>query len=220
MKVVKVYGALKKRLGGQGTFKFDVNTPGEAIRALCANFPGLDRWLVESKDKGVGYKTLIGKERITEDNAEKLIMPWSEKDVFKITPVVVGSGGKGFGAVLLGVALIGASFLFPGAGLFGATGLFGAGGAGVVGVSSATVLTMTKIGTALSYMGAAMILSGVGEMLSPMPEMPGTSPEANLIKNYSFSGIQNTTPQGFPVPICYGRCITGSAVISASLDVV
>ena len=100
------------------------------------------------------------------------------------------------------MVLIGASFLFPGAGLFGATGLFGAGGAGVVGVSSATVLTMTKIGTALSYMGAAMILSGVGEMLSPMPEMPGTSPEANLIKNYSFSGIQNTTPQGFPVPIC------------------
>ena len=216
MKVVKVYGALKKRLGGQGTFKFDVRTPAEAIRALCANFPGLDQWLIDSKEKGIGYKTLIGEERITEGNADQLIMPWSKKDVFKITPVVAGSGGRGFWGVVLGVTLIAASFMFPGAGAFGTTGLFGAGAAGTAG----TALTMTKIGTALSYMGAAMVLSGVSAMLSPIPEMPGTSPEANLIKNYSFSGIQNTTPQGFPVPICYGRCVTGSAVISASLDVV
>ena len=36
MKVVKVYGALKKQLGGQGTFELDVNTPAEAIKALTA----------------------------------------------------------------------------------------------------------------------------------------------------------------------------------------
>lgn len=212
MKVVKVYGALKKRLGGQGTFKFDVRTPAEAIRALCANFPGLDKWLIDSKEKGIGYKTLIGKEKVTESNADKLIMPWSEKDVFKITPVVVGSGGRGFWAVVIGATLIAASFMFPGAGMFGANTMTWG--------SAAATATGTKIGTALSVMGASMVLSGVSQMLSPVPQMPGTSPEANLITNYSFSGIQNTSPQGFPVPICYGRCITGSAVISASLDVV
>ena len=42
MKVVKVYGELKKRLGGKSQFKFDVRTPAEALRALCANFPGLE----------------------------------------------------------------------------------------------------------------------------------------------------------------------------------
>ena len=214
MKVVKVYGALKKRLGGQGTFKFDVNTPGEAIRALCANFPGLDQWLIDSKDKGIGYKTLIGKERITENNADKLVMPWSEKDVFKITPVVVGSGGKGIGAVLLGAVLIGAAIFF--APMAGA-------GAGFIGLGAAAKGTGVAIGIATQVagtLGVSLVLGGIAQMLSPTPEMPGTSPEANLITNYSFSGIQNTTPQGFPVPICYGRCITGSAVISASLDVV
>jgi len=55
-------------------------------------------------------------------------------------------------------------------------------------------------------------------MLSPTPQAPNR--EANKIKNYSFSGITNTTAQGFPVPIVYGRCFTGSAVISAGLDVV
>ena len=44
MKVVKVYGALKKRLG-QSRFEFDVATPAEAVRALCANFPGLQKWV-------------------------------------------------------------------------------------------------------------------------------------------------------------------------------
>ena len=46
MKVVKVYGALKKQLGGQGTFELDVNTPAEAIKALTANFKGLAKWMV------------------------------------------------------------------------------------------------------------------------------------------------------------------------------
>ena len=213
MKVVKVYGALKKRLGGQGTFKFDVNTPGEAIRALCANFPGLDQWLIDSKEKGIGYKTLIGKEKVTENNADKLIMPWSEKDVFKITPVVVGSGGRGFWSVVIGATLIAAAVFFAPAAAAGG-GFLTAGAAGT---------TMTALGVATQVagtLGVSMVLGGIAQMLSPMPDMPGTSPEANLITNYSFSGIQNTSPQGFPVPICYGRCITGSAVISASLDVV
>ena len=212
MKVVKVYGALKKRLGGQGTFKFDVNTPGEAIRALCANFPGLDQWLIDSKEKGVGYKTLIGKERVTESNSEKLVMPWSEKDVFKITPVMVGSGGRGFWSVVIGVTLIAAAWYIA-APLAGG-GFMTAGAAG-------TKITALGYATKVAGMiGVSMVLGGISQMLAPTPEMPKTSPEANLITNYSFSGIQNTTHQGFPVAICYGRCITGSAVISASLDVV
>ena len=40
MKTVKVYGQLAKYLG-QSTFKFDVITPAEAIKALLVNFQGL-----------------------------------------------------------------------------------------------------------------------------------------------------------------------------------
>ena len=75
MKVVKVYGALKKRLGGQGRFEFVANTPAEAMRALCANFPGLDKWLIDSEQNGIYYKVAVGKEKITEDKLEDLQLP-------------------------------------------------------------------------------------------------------------------------------------------------
>ena len=35
--------------------------------------------------------------------------------------------------------------------------------------------------------------------------------------SYLFNGAVNTTAQGHPVPIGYGRLIVGSAVISASI---
>ena len=93
MKVVKVYGSLKKRLG-QGTFEFDVATPAQAIKALCANFEGLEKWFIDNDQDGLGYRVLIGKQDIGEDNIEELCYPWSEKEVFSITPIVAGSGGS------------------------------------------------------------------------------------------------------------------------------
>ena len=37
--------------------------------------------------------------------------------------------------------------------------------------------------------------------------------------SYSFNGAVNTTAQGHPVPVGYGRLVVGSAVISAGIDV-
>ena len=54
MKVVKVYGELKKRLG-QGTFELNVKTPAQAIKALCSNFKGLEKWFIDNDQKGVAY---------------------------------------------------------------------------------------------------------------------------------------------------------------------
>ena len=39
-------------------------------------------------------------------------------------------------------------------------------------------------------------------------------------KSYSFSGIQNVSRQGIPVPLIYGETIVGSIVISAGIDTV
>jgi predicted phage tail protein len=39
-------------------------------------------------------------------------------------------------------------------------------------------------------------------------------------KSYSFSGIQQTSRQGTPVPIVYGETLVGSVVISAGVDTV
>jgi predicted phage tail protein len=215
MKVVKVYGALRKRLG-QCRFQFEADTPAQAIKALCVNFPGLDKWLIDSEQDGVGYRVTIGKEKIGEAEAGTLLLPWSEREVFSITPVVAGAGG-GANSIFLGIGLIALSFLLPGAGLFGATSLFGATAA-----TAGTAGALTTLGTVLSSVGVSLILGGVAQMISPTPRFSGLErgKEAARLESFSFSGIVNTTQQGMPVPICYGRAYIGSAVISSGLDVV
>ena len=208
MKVVKVHGALKERLGNQGQFEFDVNTPAEALKALIANFSGLDKWLIDSEQDGVSYKVLLGKETVSEENIDVLGLPWSEKDVFSITPVITGAG-RGVRNLLIGAVLIGAAiYLGPAAGA-ATKGFMGAtAGAGVIGAKAAVFL---------GNLGVYFALSGIAEIISPTPPVEGLK-ERERIENYSFSGIANTAQTGTAVPIAYGRCFVGSAIISASLD--
>jgi len=201
MKVVKVYGALKERLGGQGTFELDVFNAAEAIKALCANFVGLDKWLIDSGDDGIVYKVLLGKEEVGKDNIENLLYPWSEKEIFHITPVLAGSGGAG--RFLAGALMVGAVL---------ATG--GLAGGFAAGFKGATIFG-ASIGKMVGYMGVALMLGGISEMLTPVPKEP---PDSRKLQSYSFSGIEQTTGQGGPVPIIYGKCFVGSAVLSAGLD--
>lgn len=213
MKVVKVYGALRKRLG-QCRFQFEADTPAQAIKALIANFPGLDKWLIDSEQDGVGYRVTIGKERIGEADAGALLLPWSERDVFSITPVIAGAGGS-IGSIFAGIGLIALAFVIgPAAGGFlgiGA-GLGSAAGAGLVGGAFAS---------AVGFLGVSLLVGGVAQMLSPAPTFSGfeRGKEAARLESFNFSGITNTVQQGMPVPICYGRCYIGSAVISSGLDV-
>ena len=201
MKVVKVYGALRKRLG-QCRFQFEADTPAQAIKALCANFPGLDKWLIDSEQDGVGYRVTIGKEKICEDDLSPLRMPWSEHEVFSITPVVAGAGAVG--RILVGAALIVGAFFTGGATI----GLFGL--AAPIAVSSV-----------LGSIGFSLVLGGVAQLLSPTPTFSGLErgKEAARLESFTFSGVVNTTQQGMPVPVCYGRAFVGSAVISSGLDV-
>ena len=52
-------------------------------------------------------------------------------------------------------------------------------------------------------------------MLTPVPKKP---PEPNKLQSFSFSGIEQTSQQGGPVPIVYGKCFVGSSVLSAGID--
>lgn len=216
MKVVKVYGALRKRLG-QCRFEFDVTTPAQAIKALCVNFPGLDKWLIDSEQDGVSYRVAVSKEKATEGNVAPLLMPFGTTEVFSITPVIAGAGG-GFGRTLFGAALIGLSFVS-----FGATGLF-AGGTGL-GTSATGLIGASGIyaagaygSAALGLIGASLVLSGVAQMISPQPDF-GSFDESAQLESFFFSNVVNTSKQGLPVPIAYGRVVVGSAVISSGLDV-
>ena len=189
MKVVKVYGALRKRLG-RCRFEFDVNTPAQAIKALCVNFPGLDKWLIDSEQDGVGYRVTISKEKVTEENVASLLLPFSDKEVFSITPVVAGAG-KGPFQILAGLGLIAVSMFIPGAAALG-VGLFGGG----------------------------LLLGGIAQLISPQPDLSALDdgPDATRLESFSFSNVVNTGRQGLPVPIAYGRVFVGSQVISSGLD--
>ncbi len=213
MKVVKVYGALRKRLG-QCRFEFDVATPAQAIKALCVNFPGLDKWLIDSEQDGVGYRVTVGKEKATEENVAPLLMPFSDREVFSITPVVAGAG-RGVGQILLGVALIAVAIANPAVGF----GLGGAGGFGAGVVGSATSVTLgATLAAAAGNLGIALVLTGVAQMISPQPKL-GSFDESAQLESFTFSNVLNTSRQGLPLPIAYGRVFVGSAVLSSGLDV-
>ena len=209
MKVVKVYGALRKRLG-QCRFELEAATPAQAIKALCVNFPGLDKWLIDSEKDGVGYRVTVSKEKATEQDISPLIMPWSEKDVFSITPVIAGAG-RGLGSILAGVALIAVAVANPFVGFSVAAGGFTlVGGAATVGTSLA--IAAGTIGIGLTFMGIA-------QAISPQPSLDSTLDESAQLESFSFSNVVNTSKQGLPVPIAYGRVFVGSAIISSGLDV-
>ena len=217
MKVVKVYGALRKRLG-QCRFEFDVATPAQAIKALCVNFPGLEKWLIDSEKDGVGYRVAVSREKVTEENFAPLLMPFSDKEVFSITPVVAGAG-RGAGQILLGAALIAVAIAAPGAGLaasgFTTTGVAASGAVGVIAPGFAF---SSALAAAAGNLGIYLTLSGIATALSPQPE-PASLDESVQLESFTFSNVVNTSRQGLPVPIAYGRVFVGSAVLSSSLDV-
>lgn len=216
MKVVKVYGALRKKLG-QCRFQFDVDTPAQALKALCVNFPGLEKWLMDREADGMGFRVTVGRDKITQESPEGLVLPWSEREVFSITPVIVGAG-QGVGQVLAGIGLIALSFIS-----FGAGGILAGVGAagGIFGGAAAAGATLPILSNAFFAIGASLVLGGVAQMISPQQNLGALTSgrEAARLESFTFSGIVNTAKQGLPVPVAYGRLFVGSAVISSGLDV-
>jgi len=216
MRLVKVYGQLAQRLG-QRVFKAAVDSPAEAVRFLCANFPGLDQWLIDSQQDGIAYRVKVSKTTVGEEDFAMFCDPDA---TISITPVLTGAG-SGTGQVLAGIGLvafailaapIGGGFLGLGAGAFGSTA------AGAVSGFTLGAAASTAIGS----IGLALTLGGVAQMITPKPppigglNKPLDNPSA--LQSYNFSGIQNTSTQGTPIPVVYGKTIVGSVTLSAGIQ--
>tara|TARA_R100001509_G_scaffold79633_1_gene44682 strand:- start:287 stop:943 length:657 start_codon:yes stop_codon:yes gene_type:complete len=211
LRKLKLYGELANFIGHK-EFEVKVHNLPQAISFLVNNFPEVEKYMTPKH-----YQVRIGNYEINEDEID---YPIGQQDIH-IVPVISGAGG-GFRNVLLGGLLIGASFFFPGAGLFGTqsfSGVLAAGSASAVPFVGATgvagSLLGTAIGTGLSAIGASMVLNGVGEMLYPTQT---ASFEDNPQISFNFSGTQNTARAGTPIPIVYGEIFTGSVVISGDVD--
>jgi len=213
MRAVKVYGQLAKRLG-QRVFRADVASPAEAVRFLCVNFPGLDQWLIDSGQDGISYRVMVGKTKVGE---EDFGMSCNDEATISITPVLTGAGG-GAGQILAGVGLVAAAILLAPIG----GGFLGLGaGAGTFGAAGAGFTLGAAASTAIGSIGAAMIFGGVAQLISPTatnnPAL-NASRDPRQLKSYNFSGIQNTSVQGTPLPLVYGKMYVGSIVISAGIN--
>jgi predicted phage tail protein len=73
----------------------------------------------------------------------------------------------------------------------------------------------------VGVIGAQLVLGGVAQLLTPVPTVPqGAGSDNDPRKTFNFSGIQQTSRQGVPVPCVYGLTLVGSVVISAGVDTV
>jgi predicted phage tail protein len=190
LRKIKVYGSLAKFLKRR-VFKAAVANPAEAVRFLLANFPDVRRHMQDQH-----YKVLVSDRALQiGDEPDQLHHPVGELEEIKIVPVMAGAGGS-TGQILAGIGLIAFSLLLPGI------------GAAIGGAA------MTKIG----LIGGVLVLGGISQLLTPVPQSAtGADSEQDPRKSYSFSGIQNVSRQGVPVPIVYGETIVGSVTISSTI---
>ena len=199
LRKIKLYGELAKFIGHK-EFEVKVHNLSHAVSFLINNFEGIEKYMSPKH-----YQVKIGNYAVDES---ELSHPIGQEDIHFI-PVIAGAG-RGLGKILLGAALIAGAFIINPAISFsfksGVTGF-----SALTGVSGA----LTK---AAIYLGGSLIISGVTDMLFPLPKFEGFESEEDPRLSFNFNGIQNTSRSGTPVPIVYGEIFTGSVVISASID--
>ena len=202
LRTIKVYGHLAEHCGKK-TFKALARTPAEAVRFLVSNYPGL-RALMRD-----GYYTVSTGAYSLElgQSPEQLGYPLSGEDEIRIIPVI--SGANFFRNALLaiaGAALI-ATAAMTGGVEFRRRWIFVCKGSNI----------WCEVSGGSGNIGIGLVLTGVAGMLSPTIPTPDIDNDPR--NNFSFSGVQNTSREGVPVPVAYGEVIVGSVVISSGLNV-
>lgn len=194
MRDIYLHGALGAKYGKK--YSFDINTVGEAIRALGVNFRGF----IDDMKQG-SYEIVRG-------NPEKgIFMSLDDVNTFKlgvgdlhIIPVIEGEkSGQDTTKIIIGAAIVGAALIFSGGALAGALPVIG----GFTGLTYGSV----------AMMGISIALAGVSGS--------HTKETGSVDSNESFttSGPGNTSKQGGAVPLIYGEVITGGILVSGGLEI-
>lgn len=105
LKTVRLYGWLGARFGR--THRLAVLSAAEAMMALSATIRGFEEAILASHAKGVRYACFLGKCNIGEDNLNDA----SGSCDIRVAPILQGSKRGGLFQVVMGAALIGASFI-------------------------------------------------------------------------------------------------------------
>jgi predicted phage tail protein len=191
---VKLLGELGRRFGR--SYSFVAHSPKDVISALSYQIDGFKQYLMDAHERNIAFK-------LVNDTAEgmdyeQVLMPCKR---LVIAPIVVGGGSVG--KILLGIGLIALSFVS-----FGSTAFAGIGAA-----FKAGAVAGTASGSMLAFkLGATLLFSGIAELLAPSPS------GGNDKESFLFDRADNTTNQGTPVPVLYGKFLaTSPALVSSSV---
>jgi predicted phage tail protein len=98
IRTVKLYGQLRQF--GK-SYQLAVRTPAEAVKALCVQIPGLERFISNAKSRGLVFAVFLGKKNIR----ERELNYQGQGDII-IAPVILGSKRAGILQTIVGAVLI------------------------------------------------------------------------------------------------------------------
>lgn len=189
--LTKIYleGAMGRNFGREWTL--DIHTPAEAFQLIQANIPRFGQWI---RDNLKRYEKCMiickyADGRIEALDEKTMLMHKEAKEIHFV-PTVYGAG-KWMGAIV-GAVMV------------------------VVGAICCCIPGFQPLGASLIVSGAGMLISTIVTAIMGRTKKNDNEEEGT---SYYFNGAQNTTRQGVPVPLIFGRCKVGSAVISSSINV-
>ncbi|HGK8567248.1 TPA: tail assembly protein [Yersinia enterocolitica] len=189
MTPIKLSGSLATRFGRN--HQRVISHTKEAFKALSVTIPGFEEYLVTAKKRGLTFAIFKGGKNIGKDELDLA----SGGQEIRIVPVIIGSKKAGVFQTILGAVLV---------------------VAGIV-VTGLTWGYAAPVGGAMINLGAAMMVGGVVQMLSPQLGGLASRQSPDNKPSYAFGGPVNSTAQGNPVGVLYGKRRIGGAVISAGI---
>jgi predicted phage tail protein len=194
LRTIVLHGELGAAFGP--SFRLDVVSPAEAVRALSLQLKGFR----ETLRRGRYRVTRFRRGRPFDFGEEMLRFPLGSAEELHLTPVIEGAGtpsrSASTGKVIAGAVLVTAAIAAPLT--FGAST-----------VIAGTGLTVGSLSFSVAAIGLGLALSGIAGLLTKQPQSN---------ESFLFGGDLNVTTQGGPVPLVYGGPImAGSVTISAGL---
>lgn len=92
-------GGMLRQFGKQ--YRMAVRSPAEAIKALCVQIPGFERFLSNAKSRGLEFAVFRGKKNIGESE-----LCYQGRGEIRIVPVITGSKRAGLLQTIVGAVMI------------------------------------------------------------------------------------------------------------------
>jgi predicted phage tail protein len=189
MATIKLSGSLAQKFWRTKDYLLETGTTQEAFSALKHTVDGFEEFIRDQARRGMRYAIFRNRENVGEDR-----FTMSGTTEIRIVPIVSGSKNGGLFQTVLGAVLV------------------------VVGVVLTVMSgsTGSPLGAALVATGIGMMAGGIIQMLTPVPKAASQQEQASTENkpSYLFNGAFNSTQQGLPVPVIYGKMLVGSSVVA------